>query len=73
MTSNTIATRKIEVHAQIGGYTIRIDKFDITLNEAEVILLTQQLLKKGCGLNLADVQPTAVAAEYVNLVLNQNA
>ena len=46
---------KIEVGVQIGGYTIDIDRNSINLSQEEAIVLTALLLKKGAGLNLADI------------------
>ena len=51
----TTTTAKISVGTQITGYTITIDRTDITLSHDEAILLTHLLLKKGAGINLADV------------------
>lgn len=48
-------TAKIEVGVQIGGYTIDIDRISINLTQEEAIVLTAALLKKGTGLNLADI------------------
>lgn len=52
---NTTTAAKISVGTQITGYTITIDRTDITLSHDEAILLTHLLLKKGTGLDLADI------------------
>ncbi len=65
---NSKTTAQISVGSQITGYTISIDRTDITLSNEEAILLTHLLLQKGTGLNLADLVTPEAKERIVSII-----
>ena len=67
----TKTNAKIEVGVQIGGYTLSIDRLNIDLTQEEAIVLTHLLLKKGTGLNLADIVDES-SKNFINSIIKNS-